>query len=256
MKLQDINRLEKMHFESLIDRAMSHGGGTWRFEIGKSSMLPMSSFIETPTEALIMRAYLYYASNDEIKKQIGDCECRLVFNNAPPYFVSLLMLNTDEKSIALLLRQGLSLKEISKTEKWPEEKICRFAAGLIILGYCVVETLIKYEKTGNDDDIHSEPCTQESSNSASDLLNRLSEIEKYLDKGNYFELLGLTPDSDEDAIASAVESLSAALDIRMFKKLGYDVNEGRVEAARRIVQEAYDVLRDPVRREKYRNEIV
>ncbi len=87
---------------------------------------------------------------------------------------------------------------------------------------------------------------------AAALRERVAARRTLVEEGDYFALLGVARDATHYDLRRAYQSLRRDLDPEKVLTAATVDLRGDVDSILEILDEAYDILRDPVRRERYR----
>lgn len=246
VRLPEINRCERYHHESLAVEAMGWSRGSWRIEPISTIREMPDAPIETPLPAMILRGLM--DSPDTIQLQQG-FSGGVIPNPVTPFPFSLAEMSLDAMQEELMRTWDgtVSLRESCELVAGPDERKFRFAAAMQLLGFVNVQK-VKHEAAPVSVDIKtpSKPPLTET------LKETLARKIKVIENGNYFEILEVESDAGDVAIEAARRRLTALFDVQKYWEAGNADCATDVALVREIVEEAYDVLKEPVRRGRYR----
>ncbi|MCP4197207.1 MAG: DUF4388 domain-containing protein [Proteobacteria bacterium] len=279
--------LVQYHYETIILESFSWKNGTWQTFRGESPGAERIVLeVTTPTLVLEgMRAHVPAPELDEIVPLnvipivSSDGLCAIGDTGLSP----------EEMAIYRAADGLVSLEALSREFELPALEIQRLFAGLGILGlvefvdssqesYLPVaihqsggEQAAVNSQTGEelsernpDEPVQEEKITEiESPANVSPPLRgldlELAKVEAKVaqtDEGSYFDILEVSPNASEYDIQQAYEALALQFDMEHFISPELADLQPQVELIRSMIEEAYEVLKNPILCEQYRGVVV
>jgi hypothetical protein len=260
IRINAINRLERLHYERLTMEAMGWTSGDWRLEaVSFLKDLPISP-IETPMPALIFRGLVDYAGAADVERFQANGSLMLKALGPPDVSLAELLLFDDETAFVRAIREETRLEDAASHSHLGIEKAYRITAALSMLGFVTtretdlgrhVEQYKNAESTDQSPTLSPSVALEDEIDEALTLKAKLAVKCKNVEKGTYFEILDLEPCVDSAAIGAAKDRLLGIFDMRRFSKAGLSQSEEQVNRIRDAVLEAFLVLSDPARCQSY-----
>ncbi len=238
--------LVRHHYESIILDSFEWREGEWRF--GPQSSVSERILLEVPTPTLIVEGIRSRADSQDIDilVPLGSKPVEVTDGICQLRDVGLL----PEEVVAYRACDGtLTVEELSRRFNLPIEELRRLMAGLAVLGLIHVESTPKTRKKK----LVSQAPGPKSVRSFRVERARVSDKMAQVKEASYFSILEVSPKASGYEIRKAYRSL-----IGQFAFERYAVPElvdlhDQVELVRFIIDEAYEVLRNPTLRESYQH---
>lgn len=261
MPLAKINQAERLYYESLISEAMEWSYGDWRLEpSAEIPALPVAP-IETPILSLIFRGCIAAFDKEEICRVVSESSV-LVPCDTARYQIDESMLSALESKVVAAW-DGTATLGNSASGVLGTDAACRLAASLVQLGYFNVVEYASSTSAQSSSDADARLLSlpvfgkeETASLPEKEALKRqlALKIEK-VNNGTYFEILDIDPFDEDADVASAKKRLSELFDVQRFWAAGVSGHEDEIYLVRRIIDEAFVVLGEPKRRERYRRAV-
>lgn len=246
LRLPEVNRLERYHHEALLVQAIGWSHGTWRIEPISTIREMPDAPIETPLPAMILRGLMDSPETTIAHRGFARDAVPVPVSVADaPFPLSDMALDAMQLELMRAWDGTGSMQECCEMISGPEERKYRFAAAMQLLGFLTVQK-VKHETVKAPVGTNYTPSPSHSLAEA--LARKLEKVEN----GTYFDILEIAPDAGDAEIAAAWQRLIEWLDIRRFWDAGISDVAAEVALVRKIVDEAYEVLKEPARRGRYR----
>ncbi|MDD5306318.1 MAG: DUF4388 domain-containing protein [Deltaproteobacteria bacterium] len=237
--------LVRHQYETIIFDSFGWREGTWCWD---PSARPLGEriLLDLPAPVLILEGIRSRTSPEDVERLIpagsspvGGAEGVCALRD-----VDLL---PEELEIIEACDGLTTTTELAARFAMPERDLCALLAGMSVLGLVTrsdasrgARALPVERKAGHADDQQLARAR---------LADKLSQVED----GSYFEILGIAPEASGYEIRKAYRVLHAQFSPERFTRLPrIEEVERKLSLVRAVVDEAYEVLRDPAMRESYR----
>ena len=262
MRPAELNRLERLYSERLVEDSMAREKGRWRLIPGKERRALVVCPIETSTAALVLRGVAWRLSAERAQTLAPENGVLVFLENLPSPIEELNL--TEEERDAVMCWTGSTPLRDSMEQTRNPTAFQALAAALVELQYIAVAKLVApAEKTNRL--TQRAPSTREGMPSdggqisaslaeltADSLLSCLSDKLEKIKKGTYYEILEVSPDAGRSALVSARDRLISVFETVRFQNAGLFGHDEALQLVRQMVEEAFFVLDEPTRRERYR----
>ncbi|HUT79158.1 MAG TPA: hypothetical protein VM285_15780, partial [Polyangia bacterium] len=239
--------LVRHHYETLVIDSFAWKDCEWHFE-EDGRQAGERILLDVPTAALIVEGVRSRASSDDIDALVppGSRPCLQERGIATLEDVGL---PAEEQQILDLCDGSLSTARIAQRSGMPEDELRALLSGLAVLGWVRAEGEGERAETGAGPPPHSRAGVE-----AGLRVERARVGEKLTvaEEGSYFAVLEVPPEASGHEIRKAYRRLRAQFAAERFAVDELEDLRGPAEVVRTVLDESYEVLRDPAMREAYR----
>jgi len=238
--------LVRHHYETLIFDTFTWREGTWRFD-PEQRATGERILLDVPAGALIVEGMRLRSTRAEIDAlilpgamplRLEEGICRLEEIDLPPEELALLEACDGSRST----------HELAQSFDMAELELRTLLAGLVVLGW--VRPL-----GGDEADSPPQTAIFTPVAAASELRverARVADKLAQVEDGTYFSILEISPEASGYEVRKAYRRLRGQFATARFAVTGLADLQREVEMIRFVLDEAYEVLRDPAVREAYR----
>ncbi len=241
--------LVRHHYESIILDSFAWRQGTWQFEavkeLGKERIL-----LDVSSPTLIVEGIRSRARPEDINE--------LVPSKSQPFEtpegickIEDIGLLPEEIAIGNACNGSATVDQLARRFGIPREELRGLVAGLRILG------LVQVEKNENESEIEEKtkeeaPTDRRVSEHGLRVIRaRVTDKMAQVQEGSYFAILEISPKASGYEIRKAYRSLIGQFALERFQVPELADLQVQVELVHKIIDEAYEVLRNPSLREAY-----
>jgi CheY-like chemotaxis protein len=239
--------LVRHHYETLVIDSFAWKNCEWHFEDG-ARQPGERILLDVPTAALIVEGIRSRAGRDDVDALVppGSKPCLQERGIAALEDVGL---PAEEQQLLDLCDGSLSTTRIAKRSGLPEDELRALLAGLAVLGW------VRAEGGGDQAETGADPPPQSQAGIEAALRVERARVGEKLaaaEESSYFAVLEIAPEASGHEIRRSYRRLRAQFAAERFAVEELADLRGPAEVVRIVLDESYEILRDPAMRETYR----
>ncbi len=240
--------LVRHHYESIVLDSFGWREGTWRFERGQN-LGGERILLNVPLPTLIVEGVRSRARPEDIDKLVP-AGCRPLLLPTGICHVEDVGLLPEELAVYNACDGTATVEQLGRRFGLPGRELIGLAAGLSVLG------LLHLESGDDVRDVAKDVATPLVSRGDEQSFRveraRVADKMAQIKEASYFSILEISPQASGYEIRKAYRSLSGQFALERFAISELIDLREQVEVVREVLEEAYEILRNPELREAYR----
>ncbi|MCK9461540.1 MAG: DUF4388 domain-containing protein [Proteobacteria bacterium] len=255
--IRELFPLVRHHYETLLYDTLTWREGDWTFVPGEVQTKERI-LLDVPTPALLLEGIRSRMTVAEAEA-IVPMDARPVRTDGGLGRLGGLGLNNHELELLAACDGTVEVAALAARHRVQREDLLPLLAGLSVLGWLrksAAEETKAFAASGvaapPADDGEGSPLDGDAAQDCEALRARLTAKTEQVEEGSYFDLLEISPRSSGYEIRKAYRRLRGAFAAERFAVAQLADLRGQAEMLLLVLDEAYEILRDPEMREAYR----